>query len=123
MFDLSRANKRAYPDADSCHKHTGNRTASHEESAQGTATDGLSITAMAYSNKWNSTDQVPLRAIASGVIPLYGELDPTDRGNTSRLSLSARVAQSDEAGSWKANAYVIRYTLDLYCAGPQLVRF
>jgi hypothetical protein len=82
--------------------------------SQGTATDGVSVTAMAYSNKWNSSDQVPLRAIASGVIPLYGELDPTDGGDTSRLSLSARIAQSDEAGSWKANAYVIRYTLDLY---------
>jgi hypothetical protein len=82
--------------------------------SQGTATDGLTVTAMAYSNKWNSSDQVPLRAIASGVIPLYGELDPTDGGNTSRLSLSARVAQSDLAGSWKANAYLIRYTLDLY---------
>jgi TonB-dependent Receptor Plug Domain len=82
--------------------------------SQGTATDGFSVTGMAYSNKWNSTDQVPLRAIASGVIPLYGELDPTDGGDTSRLSLSARIAQSDDAGSWKANAYVIRYTLDLY---------
>jgi hypothetical protein len=78
--------------------------------SEGTATDGPSVTA----NKWNSSDQVPLRAIASGVVPLYGELDPTDGGNTSRLSLSARVAQSDEAGSWKANACVIRYTLDLY---------
>ncbi len=28
--------------------------------------------------------------------------------------MSARIAQSDNAGSWKANAYVIRYTLDLY---------
>jgi outer membrane receptor protein involved in Fe transport len=82
--------------------------------SQGTATDGFSATAMAYSNKWYATDQVPFRAIASGVIPLNGALDPTDGGNTSRLSLSARVAQSDDAGSWKANAYLIRYTLDLY---------
>jgi hypothetical protein len=80
--------------------------------SQGTATDGLSINAMAYSRKWNLTDQVPLRAIASGVIPLSGELDPTDGGDTSRLSLSARIAQSDDAGSWKANAHVIRYALD-----------
>jgi hypothetical protein len=82
--------------------------------SQGTATDGFSATAMAYSNKWNSSDQVPLRAIASGVIPLYGELDPSDGGDTSRFSLSARIAQTDDAGSWKANAYLIRYTLDLY---------
>jgi hypothetical protein len=34
--------------------------------SQGTATDGFSVTGMAYSDKWNSTDQVPERAITSG---------------------------------------------------------
>ena len=34
--------------------------------SQGTATDGFSVTGMAYSNTWNSTDQVPLRAITLG---------------------------------------------------------
>ena len=65
-------------------------------------------------NTWNSTDQIPLRAITSGLIGLYGELDPTDGGNTSRFSLSARMAQTDDDGSWKANAYVVKYDLDLY---------
>ena len=60
--------------------------------SQGTATDGFSITGMAYSNKWNSTDQVPQRAITSGQIGLYGEEDPTDGGNTNRFALSARMA-------------------------------
>jgi outer membrane receptor protein involved in Fe transport len=82
--------------------------------SQGTATDGFSASAMAYSNTWNSTDQVPLRAITAGLIGLYGELDPTDGGDTSRFSLSARMAQSDADGSWKANAYVVKYELDLF---------
>ncbi len=82
--------------------------------SQGTATDGLSLSAMAYSNTWNSTDQVALRAITSGQIGLYGELDPTDGGDTSRFSLSGRLAQSDADGSWKANAYLVKYGLDLY---------
>ena len=60
--------------------------------SQGTATDGFSVTGMAYSNTWNSTDQVPLRAITSGLIGLYGELDPTDGGDTSRFSLSGDSA-------------------------------
>ena len=81
---------------------------------QGTATDGFSATAMAYSNTWNSTDQVALRAITTGQIGLYGELDPTDGGDTSRFMLSTRLAQSDDAGLWKANAYVAKYTLDLF---------
>jgi outer membrane receptor protein involved in Fe transport len=69
---------------------------------------------MAYSNKWNSTDQVPLRAITSGDIGLYGEEDRTDGGNTDRFSLSARMAGTDDAGSWKANVYLIKSELDLY---------
>jgi hypothetical protein len=74
--------------------------------AQGTATDGFSVTAMAYSSKWNSTDQVPLRAITSGLTGgLYGALDPTDGGDTERFSLSGRVAQSDDAGSWKGTDF------------------
>jgi outer membrane receptor protein involved in Fe transport len=82
--------------------------------SQGTATDGFSITGMAYSNKWNSTDQVPERAIASDQIGLYGEEDPTDGGNTNRFALSARMAESDDAGSWKANAFVVKSQLDLF---------
>jgi outer membrane receptor protein involved in Fe transport len=81
---------------------------------QGTATDGFSITGMAYSNHWNSTDQVPERAITSGQIGLYGEEDPSDGGNANRFALSGRVAGTDDAGSWKANAYVVKSGLDLY---------
>jgi hypothetical protein len=82
--------------------------------SQGTAEDGLTITGMAYANKWNSTDQVPLRAIVSGQLDRFGEIDPTDGGNASRFSLSARMAKSDDAGWWKANFYAVRSTLDLY---------
>jgi outer membrane receptor protein involved in Fe transport len=82
--------------------------------SQGTATDGLTMTAMAYSNKWNSTDQVPQRAITFGQIGRFGSEDPTDGGNSNRFALSARVAQSDDAGSWKANAYLVKSELDLF---------
>ena len=81
---------------------------------QGTATDGFSLTGMAYSNKWNSTDQVPLRAITSGQLGRFDAIDPTDGGNTDRFSLSGRIAQTDELGSWKANAYAIKSSLDLF---------
>jgi len=82
--------------------------------SQGTATDGLSATAIAYSNDWTTTEQEPLRAIQSGQIGLYGEIDPTDGGDTSRYSLSARMAQTTGDGSWKANAYLVKYELDLF---------
>jgi outer membrane receptor protein involved in Fe transport len=82
--------------------------------SQGTALDGLTITGMAYGNRWNSTDQVPQRAITSGLIGRFGAEDPTDGGNTSRFALSARIAGTDEGGSWKANAFAVKSELDLF---------
>ena len=82
--------------------------------SQGSALDGFTVTGMAYSNQWNSTDQVPERAITTGQISRFGEEDPSDGGNTSRFALSARLARSDDAGSWKVNAYVVQSSLDLF---------
>ncbi|WP_409998515.1 TonB-dependent receptor [Bradyrhizobium sp. SZCCHNR1002] len=82
--------------------------------SQGTATDGFSITGMGYANRWTSTDQVPERAITSGDLGRYDAYDPTDGGKSNRFALSGRIAGTDEAGSWKANAYVVKSQLDLY---------
>ena len=82
--------------------------------SQGTATDGLTLSAMAYSNGWNSTDQVPQRAIDQGRIGRFGSLDPTDGGTASRFSLSGNWAQSSEFGQSRANAFVIRSSLRLF---------
>ena len=69
---------------------------------------------MAYANTWNSSDQNALRAFTTGQQGLYGTFDPTDGGDTSRFSLSGRVAQTLDDGSWKANAYLVKYTMDLW---------
>ena len=69
---------------------------------------------MAYTNNWNSSDQVALRAITTGQIGLFGEIDPTDGGDTSRFMLSTRFAQSDDVGLWKANAYLVKETMNLF---------
>jgi hypothetical protein len=82
--------------------------------SQGTATDGFTLSAMAYSNGWNSTDQVAQRAIDQGAIGRFGSLDPTDGGVSSRFSLSSNWAQSGEYGQSKINAYVINSSLRLY---------
>ena len=82
--------------------------------SQGTATDGFNLSAMAYSNGWNSTDQVAQRAIDQGLINRLGTLDPTDGGTSSRFSLSGNWAQSSDLGQSKANAYVIRSSLQLF---------
>ncbi|MDI1264113.1 MAG: TonB-dependent receptor plug domain-containing protein, partial [bacterium] len=82
--------------------------------SQGTATDGFSLTGMAYSNGWNSTDQVAQRAIDQSMIGRFGTLDATDGGTSSRFSLSTNWAHSSEYGQTKANAYVIRSSMNLY---------
>ena len=76
--------------------------------SQGTATDGFTLSAMAYSNGWNSTDQVAQRAIDQSIIGRFGSLDPTDCGTSSRFSLSGNWAHSSEYGQTKVNAYAIR---------------
>ena len=82
--------------------------------SQGTATDGFTLSGMAYSNGWNSTDQVAQRAVDPGVIGRFGSLDPTDGGTSSRFSLSSNWAQSGAYGQSKVNAYVIRSQLNLF---------
>ncbi len=82
--------------------------------SQGTATDGLTLSAMAYSNGWNSTDQVAQRAIDQGLIGRLGSLDPADGGTSSRYSLSGNWAQSSAYGQSKVNAYAINSSLRLY---------
>ncbi|MBI3374698.1 MAG: TonB-dependent receptor [Betaproteobacteria bacterium] len=80
----------------------------------GNEKNGITLSAMAYSNRWNSTDQVPQRALDSGLIGRFAALDPTDGGKSSRASLSGLWARTDSAGATRASAYVIRSTLSLY---------
>jgi hypothetical protein len=76
--------------------------------------DYYTVTAMAYSGRWNATDQVPERAIAAGLIGRFGSLNPSDGGESERSSLSfSRVKRTDD-GQEQICAYVIRYKLDLW---------
>lgn len=82
--------------------------------SQGTSLDGFSVTGMAYSNRWNSTDQIAERAVTSGLIGRFGTLDSTDGGNASRYSLSGRWSRSGDNSATKVEAYVIRSNLRLF---------
>lgn len=80
--------------------------------SQGNDANGFSITAMAYGNRWTSTDQIPLRAVSA--IGRFGSLDPSDGGDASRLSLSTRWSRSDADSASRIEAYAIRSTMSLF---------
>ena len=82
--------------------------------SRGSPSDFFTVTAMGYHGKWNSTDQVPERAIAEGVINRFGTLGPTDGGESSRYSLSFNRVRRSADDQVQFDAYVIRYKLDLY---------
>jgi len=78
------------------------------------AKDKINLTFMGYHGKWRSTDQVPVRAVESGLIGRYGNLDPTDGGNSQRYSLSFDWVRNEGRTTTRANAYAGFYDLDLF---------
>ena len=82
--------------------------------AQGNDANGFNVTAMGYRASWNSTDQIPQRAVDSGLIGLYGAIDPTDGGRSERYSLSGEWRQSEGSVNRAANVYLVRSRLNLF---------
>ena len=83
--------------------------------ARAPTTTASRVTGMAYNNRWNSTDQVPLRAITSGEIGLYGALDPTDGGN-SQPFLAVRPLGADRRNRRLARQRLCRSAARSICS-------
>jgi outer membrane receptor protein involved in Fe transport len=82
--------------------------------SHGDALSGMSITGMAYRGTWNSTDQVPQRAIDSGLVDRFGALDTTDGGDTYRYSGTVEWQRTRGSAVTKVTAYGIGYDLNLF---------
>lgn len=82
--------------------------------SDGSADNGWTATAMAYSGTWNATDQSPGRAISDGQLSYWDSIDHSDGGSAQRFSLSGRMVRTDVDSRLTASAYVIKSTLDLY---------
>jgi len=80
----------------------------------GNADARSSITGMAYSAGWNSTDQIPMRAVTEGLIDRFGAIDPSDHGRTARYSLSYGTERKLDGGTFRLNAYAISSRLELF---------
>lgn len=82
--------------------------------SRGGVSNGLSITAMGYGADWESTDQVPLRAVESGLISPFGYIDATDRGVTSRQSVALEWQRSGAGAATRATVFALRNRLTLF---------
>ncbi len=74
---------------------------------------GVEFFASAYHADWNSADQVPLRAVTSGMIDRYGSLDDDLGGRTGRYTASVSAWRGGENGT-RAQAWMARYDFDLW---------
>jgi hypothetical protein len=82
--------------------------------SEGDTQNGFSITGMGYSAEWNSTEQTAQRAIDSGLIDRFGNLDPTDKGSSFRYSLIGDWQRSRGNGSTRITGYGQRYGVQLF---------
>ena len=82
--------------------------------SQGDRANGFNLTFLGYRNTWDSTDQIPQRAVNSGSLSPFANLDPTDGGRTGRYSLSGEWRKENGNSSYRANAYAIAYALNLF---------
>lgn len=69
---------------------------------------------LAYDNEWNSPDQIPARAVASGLVSPFGSIDTTVGGSASRLSISGGWAGPAMGGTLSLQGYAIDSDLDLF---------
>lgn len=67
------------------------------------------ITFSAYDSEWISTNQVPQRAVDSGLISRFGFIDPDLGGESHRYSLSGNF----EIHDWQLNLYASSYYMSL----------
>ncbi len=72
----------------------------------------FSALATAYDASWDSTDQIPMRAVEDGSLDRLGNVDPTVGGESSKQTLQLAWSRTD--GSADAVLYAARYDLNLF---------
>ena len=81
--------------------------------SRGNAVTGLSLTGMAYYARWNATDQIPRRAVESGLVGRFDSLDTSNGGETSRYSAALEWQRSSAQALTKVTAFGAGYRLNL----------
>lgn len=82
--------------------------------AGGDRDNGFNVTGMAYSAHWDSTDQIPERAVRTDLIDRFDSLDASDGGETHRYSLSFEGVHTNADGRSDLSVYVLKSDLNLF---------
>ena len=75
---------------------------------------GFTVTGQGSWADWHATDQIPDRAVTSGVLSRFDSVDSSDHGATNRQSLAAEFEATTARDSLRASAYVLRNSLNLF---------
>jgi len=68
------------------------------------------VSLQGYRGDWDSTDQIPRRAVTSGLIDDLGFIDPDLGGSTRRYALTGEM----DLDHWEVGAYVTHYDFALF---------
>lgn len=72
------------------------------------------LTGMVYRGKWQSTDQIPIRAVQAGTLNRFANIDPTDGGESERVSVSLDATWRGASATTQLNTYALFYRLNLF---------
>ena len=69
-----------------------------------------------YAGQWNQSGQLPEREVASGRLPRFGAVDPTEGGDAMRASLQLgyTVRDPEKRSAFRIMGYGVRNELELY---------
>jgi outer membrane receptor protein involved in Fe transport len=88
--------------------------------SRGEADRGFAVTAMGYDGSWDSSDQIPERAVGGDCeqipfcISRFGYVDDTSGGESHRYSLSVDAwSNHDDGRGWTASGWALDYHLEL----------
>ena len=74
----------------------------------------FSLLGMAYSNRWDASDQIPARAVDAGTISRFGQIDSALGGQAERYSLSGTWRRAGATSLQDVQVYGIHSAFDLY---------
>jgi hypothetical protein len=82
--------------------------------SQGTLSSGWSVDAAYYGPHWNATDPIPLNAVQAGQLPLYGSMNASDGGKSTRSVLSGERHETSDEGYQKFSLFLEHDTFSLW---------